>query len=248
MDWLCPNDAWRYQPRQHYDYRAVRWEDQQGSFDPTVRYQVLSPVPERRTAIFDNSRKRLCFCQCSRSWIKPPTTVNKLAVQDNSNLQPLLIGLLNYDLPIPHLDNGAYGLQISSGPTFRIGGANNVSSFGYFGGLSVHLWKRMFLTPGVHVGEFADFPLGFSAGSTIPSGFGTLTPVRRWTARFAFAITYRTTSISTLGQKNSSPVPSPAQNQKTASQSPPPAQAAAGQPSPPSAGTPGSGGTNSPSK
>jgi len=133
------------------------------------------------------------------------TTYTALAVQDRSSLQPLLVGLLNYDLPF--WAGNSFGIQLSSGPTFRIGGPSNVSSFGYFGGVSLHLWKRFFLTPGIHVAEFADFPVGFEANSPVPANFGTITPVRRWTAHFAISFTYRTNSISTLGQQNSMPAP-----------------------------------------
>jgi hypothetical protein len=56
-----------------------------------------------------------------------------------------------------------------------------------------------FLTPGVHVGEFADFPPGFThAGQPIPPNFGALNPVTRYTARFAFAITFRGSNPTSL--------------------------------------------------
>lgn len=56
------------------------------------------------------------------------------------------------------------------------------------------------MTVGTHVGEFADFPQGFThAGQVIPSGTGTPTPTKRYTARLAFGITYTLKDLSTSG-------------------------------------------------
>ena len=72
-----------------------------------------------------------------------------------------------------------------------------MSNVGFFGGVSAHLWKRFYVTPGIHVGEFADFPPGFTApNQPIPSGFGQLNPNKRWTARFAIGITYKALDFS----------------------------------------------------
>ncbi|NYF89924.1 hypothetical protein HDF08_001991 [Edaphobacter lichenicola] len=47
----------------------------------------------------------------------------------------------------------------------------------------------------MHMGEFADYPPGFHNGSVIPPNFGQLTPVTRWSARFAGGITFQTNSF-----------------------------------------------------
>ncbi len=126
----------------------------------------------------------------------PTKTQNVLSVDGGGRMRPALTALLNYNLPWQPWRN--VGLAISAGPVFDISnGKADTSHFGFFGGGSLHLWNRLFLTPGVHVGEFADFPQGFSKpGQLIPDKTGTPNPVKRYTARFAFAITFK---VSELG-------------------------------------------------
>jgi hypothetical protein len=140
-------------------------------------------------------------------------TQNVLTVNDASGPQLQLATLLNYRIPLPNRwgwtktwnTSDEAGIAISTGPVFRLSGSNSgTSSFGYFTGVSVHLWQRFFVTPGVHIGEFADFPPGFGRGTTIPPGFGTLTPVKRWTARLAIGITFKAADLSKVVTKPSS--------------------------------------------
>jgi hypothetical protein len=137
----------------------------------------------------------------------PGQTGNVLIVGGRSPIRPILVAQLNYR--IPYLSRDEFGLATSSGLALQFTGGNSgVSNVGFFGGLSVHLWRRLYLTPGVHVGEFADFPAGFSApNQPIPTGFGQLNPVKRWTVRFAFGISYKAVDFSqfTGGSKQQSP-------------------------------------------
>ena len=66
----------------------------------------------------------------------------------------------------------------------------------------------MYLTPGFHVGQFADFPAGFThSGQDIPPSFtGPLTPQTRTTARFAIGITFKGFNIPTGSSKSSGQV------------------------------------------
>lgn len=132
----------------------------------------------------------------------PTKTQNVLGVDGAGRLRPALVALLNYNLPWQPMRN--LGFAISAGPVFDISnGKADTSRFGFFAGGSVHLWNRLFLTPGVHVGEFADFPQGFNKpGDVIPTATGTPNPVKRWTARFAFGITFKTSGLS-FGTGNS---------------------------------------------
>ena len=130
----------------------------------------------------------------------PTTTQNVLKVDDGSGIRPALVVLLTAN--VPQLNRHNFGLGVSAGPLFDISsGKADTSKFGFFGGLSLRITPWVFLTPGVHVGEFADFPLGFtSPGQVIPANTGTPNPVKRFTARFAFAITWK---ISDLGSSSS---------------------------------------------
>jgi glutamyl endopeptidase len=112
--------------------------------------------------------------------------------------------LLNYYLPSFPGVPAWTGLGLSVGPVYTLGNAPGVSKLGLFVGGSVHLYRSFFLTPGVHIGEFADFPAGFHQGSVIPSGFGSLTPVTRNTAHFAMGITFKTASFKKSSQSNGS--------------------------------------------
>jgi hypothetical protein len=119
---------------------------------------------------------------------------NQLVVGDNGRWTPQGVGLLNVKLF--HLDSAhQWGIYASTGPVFKFGGTPGVSSFGWFAGPSLMIRNQLALTAGMHVGEFADYPAGFTNNSPVPANFGTPTPVNRWTARFAFSITYRTTSV-----------------------------------------------------
>jgi hypothetical protein len=122
----------------------------------------------------------------------PGQTGNFLLVSGNSPIRPILVAQLNYR--IPKLSWDSFGFALSSGAALQFTGGNSgVSNVGFFGGVSAHLWRRFYVTPGIHVGEFADFPPGFTApNQSIPSGFGQLSPNKRWTARFAIGITYKT--------------------------------------------------------
>jgi|GEM_PF-1512061 len=123
------------------------------------------------------------------------TTYNALTVDNRTNVQPVGVALLNYQLPG---GRWAERWNISAGPTFRLGGASGQSPFGFFSGVSFDLWKRLFITPGAHLGQYSDFPVGYSENSFVPAGLGNPVPVKRWTVKFGVAITFRTTSFDGL--------------------------------------------------
>lgn len=129
----------------------------------------------------------------------PTSDLNTLTVTGNSRATPSLVALLNYNLGALNMDWDRGGFALSAGPVLRVGGKSETSSFGFFTGISGHLYHRIFFTPGVHFGQFADFPVGFSNGASVPANFGELTPVKRWTARFGLAITFKTKTFDALG-------------------------------------------------
>lgn len=131
-------------------------------------------------------------------------TQNELVVSGNTNVNVLGAALLNIHPPslIPGSPGWTTGFAFSVGPVYTLGNAPSVSKLGIFVGGSVHLYRSFFLTPGIHIGQFADYPAGFHQGSVIPSGFGSLTPVTRNTAHFAIGITFKTTSFKKSSQNN----------------------------------------------
>lgn len=131
-----------------------------------------------------------------------PSTQNVLQVDGlRQSYRPALVALFNYHDPFQWpLNNRHYGLALSAGPTIDVSqGKADTSKFGVFAGVSFHLWNRLFLSAGTHAGEFADFPQGYTApGQIIPANSGTPTAVKRWTAKFAFAITFKGKDLSAI--------------------------------------------------
>jgi hypothetical protein len=131
----------------------------------------------------------------------PNQTGQFLAVGDTGKFRPAFLALTNFNLPVEPLGHklsakaGDIRLGLSIGPVIQ-NTKSDVSSFGWFFGGTISFLHRLYVTPGVHVGEFADFPLGFTANQQIPANFGTLTPVKRWTSRFAVALTIKGWDIS----------------------------------------------------
>ncbi len=122
---------------------------------------------------------------------------NQLVVE-NRGVRPIGVALLNYALVGAGGSKAQdrFGVSLSAGPTVGVGQAGASSAFGFFGGVTFRLWDRLFLTPGAHLGQFADFPPGLQNGVTIPANYGALTPVNRWTTRLGFAISFRTNDFS----------------------------------------------------
>jgi len=124
-------------------------------------------------------------------------TQNVLQVNYGAGIRPALVAMLTGN--IPQVNTRNFGLGVSSGLVFDItSGKADTSSFGYFGGVSLRLTPWIYLTPGVHVGQYANWPPGFThAGQVIPPNTGTPNPTKQYTARFAFSVTY---IIKNLGQ------------------------------------------------
>jgi hypothetical protein len=119
---------------------------------------------------------------------------DQLVVNGSGSLTPIGVALLNYKLWTWDHDP-QIGLSISTGPAIKLGGSVQASSLGWFAGPSISIWRRFFISPGMQIGQFADFPRGFQNGSVIPPNFGNLTPVTRWTTRFAIGLTFQTNSF-----------------------------------------------------
>lgn len=145
----------------------------------------------------------------------PNQTGQFLSVSGTGRFHPTLVGLTSFNFPLEPLGHklssalGDARLGISIGPVVQ-GTKSDVSAFGWFAGGTVSFFRRLYISPGVHIGEFADFPAGFTNGQQIPANFGTLTPVKRWTTRFGIAITVKGWDVSKLisgGQDQPAPAP-----------------------------------------
>ncbi len=143
-----------------------------------------------------------------------PNSSDAVLVVNGNSMSSLLAALVNVKVPCvwktcSAKENG-YSLALSIGPVYALNGSD-VSKVGLFGGLSLGLWKYLYLSAGAHVGQFADFPPGFThAGQDIPPSFtGPLTPVSRTSARFAFGVTFKGFSIPTGSKQSAGQVTTP---------------------------------------
>jgi hypothetical protein len=167
------------------------------------------------------------------------TTQDVLSVGNTRNINVLGAALINYHLPRFSWLPSETGLALSAGPVYTLGSKPEVSALGLFLGLSVHLNRSIFITPGIHIGEFADFPTGFVPGTVIPDQFGDLNPVKRRTAHFAIGLTYKTASFKKEGN-----AAAPAED--TGNGGGGDDQTPAGSPGTPGTDTPGTPGTGNP--
>jgi hypothetical protein len=120
-----------------------------------------------------------------------------LSVENTGEFRATIAGLVNMNMPwhssCALLD--PFRLGISTGPVFQ-NSQNGGSSFGWFVGPSLNVFKYAYISAGAHWGDFPDTPFGFANGNPIPANFGTLTPTFRHTWRFALGITFKTTDLS----------------------------------------------------
>jgi hypothetical protein len=194
------------------------------TLEPNTDYSLEAVESFGTTVIFDTQTTPLEECKpasgqltlsagvlfssiADRSYVSrkfPGMTENVLAVEGNSSFRPEGVLLLNYLIPHANWAGGTAGLALSAGPVIRFGSKSDLATLGFFSGLSFNLYRRLYITPGFHFGEFADFPVGFHEGQAIPANFGELTPVKRWTARFAIAISFRTASFAAPGGSGNS--------------------------------------------
>lgn len=147
-----------------------------------------------------------------------PATQNVLGIDNFSGPRVGVTALLNIyipDIPLKHgnripLNGRNWGLALSGGPTYAVSGNSaDTSQWGLLFGPTVHIRNQFFVTPGVNIGQFADFPLGYTrAGQIIPANTGTPNPVKRYTARFAVGVTYKIKDFGQgTGQNNAGAAP-----------------------------------------
>jgi hypothetical protein len=141
-------------------------------------------------------------------------TQTVLGLQGNS-FSSAIAALVNFRVPIQSLASDNFGLDIAAGPVLRLNSKSSTSPAGFFAGVSLRFYRYLFLTPGVHVGDFADFPPGFRPGQLIPPNFPAPTAATRTTAKFAIAISFQTKDFSSVGKSTATattpPAPVPAQ-------------------------------------
>jgi hypothetical protein len=130
-----------------------------------------------------------------------PDGTTVLVVNDTGPVRTAFTALVNVKVRGPwvfsHIcpsDDSAFGCAISVGPAFQLGSNNqSASRLGLIAGWSFQLWRYLYVTPAAHIGEYDNFPAGFThAGQVIPPTFtGQLQPTKRTTVRFALGLTFK---------------------------------------------------------
>ena len=158
--------------------------------------------------------------------------IKSLRIQGTGAWRPTAAVLLNYKIPNRYLMGERYGFAVSAGPVYRIASSqtgSTATNWGVFAGLSFYLWERLVLTPGVHLGEFSDTPLGFHSGGNfnpiVPAGITTVSGVNRWSSRFGIGITFHAADFkkaAALATFASNPNPPATQTTAAPAVKPPP--------------------------
>jgi Abnormal spindle-like microcephaly-assoc'd, ASPM-SPD-2-Hydin len=210
---LIPDSSCQLTIVQRYGQTQTQNGSETATFSPGQPRMTLSAGP-----LFSQIQDR------SYSVVTVPgsgtSTQSILQFNGVSKYTTYLTALLNFHLPVSNnwVNSERYGVALSTGPVLHLGGQSSASSFGWFGGLSYHINHLVFLSAGLHVGQFAGNPSGFTAANqVVPSNFASPTAQNRTTVRLAFAVTLKAKDFSSLssgtsGSGTGSPAPAaPAQ-------------------------------------
>jgi hypothetical protein len=185
-----------------YDYKLTINETYSGApTDASPRQFTFSPTNNSVTLSAGVAMTWLQSRSYTSTVVPDPatsTTATKtvLAVGDTGAPRPVILALLNYTIFVTKKERlGNLNMAISAGPILQAGGKSDLATLGFFSGLSFSFLHNLYITPGVHVGQYAGPPAGLTNGATIPSGLGNITPLKSWQPSFALGITFRTTSI-----------------------------------------------------
>ena len=117
------------------------------------------------------------------------TTVNKFGFASRSVVHPLPLVMAH--LRLYEWDERRYALHATFGVAANIQGTNaGGSNAEYLPGLTLSLFRTMYLTAGVHIGKQASLAGGFQVGDPVPPGI-TSPPIQTsYKAGAGFAVTF----------------------------------------------------------
>lgn len=130
----------------------------------------------------------------------PNSTDAQLQVTSTGPVRVAAAALFNVQVPWPWLEKESYNyrLAFSFGPAYELDSNDQAGNrLGFFGGLSLVMYKRFVITPGVHIAQYSGFPSGFSKnGQDIPSSFtGSLNPTTKNTVKFGITLSFKDWNI-----------------------------------------------------
>jgi hypothetical protein len=116
------------------------------------------------------------------------TTTNEFVLTSNSSFHPLPIGLVSARLCEPN-EKISFHLSFGLAGDFKSQNAGG-SSAEFLIGPSIALFRTMFLTPGLHLGQQVSLGDGFKVGNPVPSNVTSPPLQKSYTPAFGFAITF----------------------------------------------------------
>jgi hypothetical protein len=117
-------------------------------------------------------------------------TINTFGTTSDSKVTPIALAVTNIRLAESANHEAAFLGSLGIGGNLQT--ASSTSPVYFLPGVSLGLWRTMFITAGLGIGQSASLTGGFKEGDTVPSGVTNIGSVTRssYTTGFGFAITF----------------------------------------------------------
>jgi hypothetical protein len=116
------------------------------------------------------------------------TTTNEFVLTSNSSFHPLPIGMVSARLCEPN-EKVSFHLSLGLAGNFKSQSSGG-STAEFLVGPSIALFRTMFFTPGLHIGQQASLGGGFRLGDPVPTSITTPPLQTSYKVGFGFAITF----------------------------------------------------------
>jgi hypothetical protein len=157
--------------------------------DAFVTVNCTSPFSLSAGVAFSSIEQREFAIISSATSPGATTTVNKFGFSAKSAVHPLPLAMAH--MRFYESDSHRIAVHASFGVAANVQGANSGgSSAEYLPGLSVSLFRTMYLTAGVHIGKQASLAGGFNVGDVVPSTITTPPLQTSYKVGAGFAITF----------------------------------------------------------
>lgn len=154
----------------------------------SVSVECTSPFTVSAGVAFSTIEARQFAIQASPATPPATGTVNKFVVTNNSSFHPLVLGMVHARLCELN-ETVAFHASFGLSGNFQSQSAGG-SSVGFLLGPSVSLFRTMFFTPGLYIGNKTNIGGGFNVGDTVPSNITTVPLQTSYATGFGFAITF----------------------------------------------------------
>ena len=154
----------------------------------SVSVECTSPFTVSAGVAFSTIEAHQFAIQASPATPPATGTVNKFVVTNNSNFHPLVLGIVHARLCEVN-ETVAFHASFGLSGNFQSQSAGG-SSVGFLLGPSISLFRTMFFTPGLYIGNKTKIGGGFNVGDTVPSNITTVPLQTSYATGFGFAITF----------------------------------------------------------